>query len=156
MQMATLIYAAVLCYQTRLLPLEYSEGHWIFMCAACRWCEGAPSSSVGFERVAACSVHCRCAASAFQINMLGAPLLFLVADSPVAAFLTKTMIAFLPNASLLLLLFVPKIWALHEAGQMQETAHPNVAAVAPAPTAELSSVTNAPEANARRTTALKG
>ena len=46
--------------------------------------------------------------------MLGAPLLFLVANSPVAFFLTKGMMAFLPNASLLLLLFVPKMWALHQ------------------------------------------
>lgn len=33
MQISALLYAAVLCYQTRLLPLEYAEGHWIFMYA---------------------------------------------------------------------------------------------------------------------------
>lgn len=41
-------------------------------------------------------------------------MLMIVSKFPTATFLTKTMVAFSTNATMLLLLFVPKVWALYQ------------------------------------------
>lgn len=50
----------------------------------------------------------------FQISMVGIPLMFLVTDSPTALFFVQTGIIAIVCGSVLLLLFLPKMWLLRQ------------------------------------------
>lgn len=79
-----LLYAVVLCYQTKDIPTEYQEGRWISMAI--------------FSNI--------------QVMMLGAPLVALVSGSdPGTSFLVRAAIIWLNDGGVLLLIFGPKLYA---------------------------------------------
>lgn len=80
-----LLYALILCYITRKVPHEFSEGTWI-------------TASI---------------VSLFQILLLALPVLFIVKDDSSALFFVRSGIVFLMTATITLLMFAPKAYSLH-------------------------------------------
>jgi len=95
MHFLALLYACMLCYQTRRIPTNLAEGRWISMSIV----------------------------SNLQILMLGVPLLFLVENYPTAAFLVRTIVLFLNDASVILFMFAPKIWSQAAAAAAASASH---------------------------------
>merc|ERR1711988_64801 len=83
--LVSLLYAYYLCYQSRNIPTEFQEGKWINMAMV----------------------------SNLQILVLGVPVMIMVADSPDVSFFMRAGIIFLNDTGVLLLMFLPKIYAVH-------------------------------------------
>lgn len=88
-----LFYALVLCYLTRTYPSEFAESRWITACVV----------------------------SYLQILLLAVPILAIVEGNNNIAFFGRAAIVFLMSMSASLLVFGPKIYALHHTrGQDEE------------------------------------
>lgn len=78
-----LLTACYFSYLIRKINTEFQEGHWIAMCVL----------------------------SQLQVNLLGGTVLLLLSGNPTTGILIRITVTFLNNASVVMLLFVPKIWS---------------------------------------------
>merc|ERR1711988_1387952 len=98
--LVSLLYACYLCYQSRNIPTEFQEGKWINMAMV----------------------------SNLQILVLGVPVMIMVADNPGVSYFMRAGIIFLNDTGVLLLMFLPKIFAVHY-GTDERAKNTNVTAV---------------------------
>ena len=85
-QLAYLIYALVLCWQTRAIPSSFAESSHVSLCVVC----------------------------IFQISALAIPVIAMVRDDRVAYYFIRVCSVFLQNFTVLALIFGPKMWRVYK------------------------------------------
>jgi 7 transmembrane sweet-taste receptor of 3 GCPR len=85
-QLVYLMYALVLCWQTKDIPTDFAESNYVSLCVMC----------------------------IFQVSILAIPIAAMVRDDSTAFYFVRACAVFLQNFTVLCLMFIPKMWRVFQ------------------------------------------